>query len=209
MNELSKKELFLFEEYKSAVELTFHMDSLRNKLTNFFISFAGIAIAGFILALKGNDNDIVISNLNEFISVIMILVAVIGHIFICVLARIRKVQLEHFIIINNIRKYFFKNDFELWNIVQLSEKTLPKARFFSGTYYWQFVIQIVNAFILFIGILLFCNSLRDLLSKTGITIFILSFLGSLIFQNLIYFKLAKVNLPKSYSSNFKPFEENS
>ena len=54
----------------------------------------------------------------------MIVVAILGHLFICVLAKIRKVQLEYFVIINNIRKYFIETDYLLWNVVQLSDKTL-------------------------------------------------------------------------------------
>ncbi|OFY39675.1 MAG: hypothetical protein A2X18_09700 [Bacteroidetes bacterium GWF2_40_14] len=205
MSDLNKKETFLLEEYKTAVQLTYQMDSLRNKITSFFISIAGISIAGFLLVIKGKDESINISNLNEIVSIIMLIVAILGHLFICVLAKIRKVQLEHFAIINNIRKYFIELDYTMWNIVQLSDKTLPKARLFSGTYWWQFVIQVINGFILYLGILLLFDLLEDIITWKSFFIFCGTFIFSILLQNLFYFKIANGYLKVTYSENSKPY----
>jgi hypothetical protein len=190
---LTKQDQFLLEEYKSAGELTFQMDSLRNKITSFFISFAGIAITGLVLIIKGNDTNIGIQNLNEIIGTIMLLVALIGHLFICVLAKIRKVQIEHFVIINNIRKHFIGDYDTLKEAVILSDNTLPNARFWSGSYYWQLSIQIVSSFMLATGVLLLSFSIEKLYTLIGVIIFSGTFILSIIVQHILYFSYAKYN----------------
>lgn len=204
MNEFEKKEAFLIEEYKSAVALTFHIDSLRNKLTSFFISFAGLAITGLLLLLKKDPDNPSISNINGLISLLLILVSCIGHLFICVLAKIRKIQIEHFLIINNIRKYFLGQDMALWNVVQLSEKTLPEPRKDSGTYFWLLILQILNAIIMFLGIFLLWENIEKLFSWYGFLIFFVVVGGSIFTQNYLYFKFAKGTTSKVYTEVYSP-----
>jgi hypothetical protein len=208
MCDMDKPETFLLEEYKSAVELTFHIDSLRNKLTSFFISFAGLAVAGLLLLLKKDTNNTPIDNINEFVASLMILVAFIGHLFIIVLAKLRKAQLEHFRIINNIRKYFLNENWHLWNVVQLSEKTLPKPSIYSGTFFWLLILQILNSAILFIGIFLIWNNIENLISCQGFLLFIIVLSLSLGTQTLLYLKLAKPPLAKIYSKDNPAFTKN-
>lgn len=202
---MKNEELFLLEEYKSAVQLTYHIDTLRNKLTSFFISISGIAITGLLLILKKEEvrNDSI--NINELISILLLLVALIGHIFICVLAKIRKVQIEHFYIINNIRKYFYNNDFKLWNASQLSLKTLPKPRLFSGTYFWLLIIQVLNFVILYIGIIIVMEMLGDLYTCKSLIIFTITAIISFLMQNISYFYLAKPPKEKIYSNDYLPY----
>jgi hypothetical protein len=205
MCEMEKKDIFLLEEYKSAVALTYHIDSLRNKLTSFFISLAGLAITGLILILKKDINSPSISNINGLIALLMILISCIGHLFICVLAKIRRVQIEHFLIINNIRKYFLGQDLPLWNVVILSEKTLPKPSIFSGTYYWLLILQILNTTILFIGVFLIWNNIEELFSWYGFFIFILISGVSIFLQNYLYFKIAKNSVHDVYTEVNLPY----
>ncbi|MCK4923112.1 MAG: hypothetical protein KAS71_18820 [Bacteroidales bacterium] len=200
MNKLSDKISFLLEEYKSAVELTFHIDTLRNKLTSFFISISGIGITGLLLLLKKKNIESDLSDLNEIVSILMFLVTIIGHLFICVLAKIRRVQLEHFGIINNIRKYFYEDSFDFWNASQLSIKTLPKPVFFSGTYFWLLIIQILNVAILFLGIILIQDNLSNMLSCKGCITLTITALLSFSFQNIIYFYFAKPPIQEIYST---------
>ena len=205
MCDLNKKEFFLVEEYKSSIELTFHIDSLRNKLTSFFISIAGIGIAGLLLLLKKEGDDSNISNLNEIVATLLFLVALIGHLFVLVLAKIRKVQLEYFGIINNIKKYFYTNDYDFWNISQLSIKTLPKPRAFSGTYYWLLIIQVLNVTILFLGIILIQDLLNEIFSFKGLLILSATTFISLVIQNVAYFCSAKPPAQKIYTDENLPF----
>jgi len=205
MCEFDKKEKFLIEEYKYANELTFQMDTLRNKLTSFFITFAGIAVTGLILLLK-NDSESSPVNIEQVVSFLLIFVSIIGHLFIIVLAKIRKIQIEYFSIINNIRKKFYgTQDYTYWNIIKLSDKTLPKPRLFSGTHFWLLIIQVLNSTLLFFGIYLQKQSLEDFEISSSINFFILFFLLSVVFQNIIYFLFAsKLKKEKKYDNNYKP-----
>lgn len=205
MCNLDKKEFFLVEEYKSAVELTFHIDSLRNKLTSFFISISGIALTGLFVILKNEDGVSVPKNINEIISILMMTMALLGYILILILARIRKIQLEHFGIINNIRKYFYEDDYNFWNASQLSTRTLPSPSFFSGTYFWLLLIQVLNVIMIFLGLFLFNNPLKNILTYNGISCFLIIGIVSLLIQNITYFYFASPPVQKTYSVDNTPY----
>ncbi len=53
MSQLSKEEEFLLKEYDAAQQLTYHVDELRGKLTQFFLIFTGFATAALTLLVKG------------------------------------------------------------------------------------------------------------------------------------------------------------
>jgi len=199
--DFTKKEKYLIEEYNSAVQLTFHIDSLRNKLTSFYMSFAGLAIAGLLFMLE-KKSIIIDSNVSsKLIAFLLLIISLMGHIFVCVLAKIRKVQLEHFRIINNIRSYFVKDDINLKNVIQLSSDTLPKVTFTSGTYFWLLIILVLNSVIIAVSIDLFIfQDLSKILECAGIWIFIGIFFISFISQNIMYRKYAQLGDPIVYKN---------
>jgi hypothetical protein len=117
-----------------------------------------------------------------------------------VLAMLRRVQIEHFGIIDNIREYFCNKDYSLWNVVKLSKETRPTPNRGSGTYIWLLVIIMVNSFVLGLSVYLF--SLRAS-SKIGTNYsYLVSFISFCLFsyvQDWIYFKLVFPIEPKKYS----------
>jgi hypothetical protein len=143
---------FLFKEYETAVALTNHIDELRDKLSSFFMTFTGLAGAAIsFLILDSNRNTTdqashpIFNSLAEPIIATLSIVGFIGIVIIAIMGKLRAVQLEHFRIISNIRVYFFKSNYELWNVVQLSAKTLPKPRLWSGTYFWFLTIALISS----------------------------------------------------------------
>jgi len=190
-DDINITDYFLVEEYKAANELTLHVDNFRNKLTSFYLTFAGIALSGIVFLFQNNIVDAkTIYNMTDLIGLLMMLVTVIGFLFIGVLARSRRIQLEQYGIINNIREYFIKNDVRYWNILQLSKYTLPKARYFTGTYYWVLIIMLLNAVICFIAVYLMCYTINNILSLNAIIIGALTILPSLVIQHIMYFTIA-------------------
>jgi hypothetical protein len=143
--DLSREEQFIMKEFENAATLTFHIDNLRNTLTGFFLTFAGLAAAGLAFLLKGEASFDLGLPLPALIAGLLAFLGVLGLAAIKILAKLRGVQLEHFRIMNNVRKHFLGDNYALWNVVQLSDKTLPKPNRGSGTYYWLVMIMLVTA----------------------------------------------------------------
>jgi len=157
--DLSKEEQFIMKEFENAATLTFHIDNLRNTLTGFFLTFAGLAAAGLAFLLKGEASFDLGLPLPALIAGLLAFLGVLGLAAIKILAKLRGVQLEHFRIMNNVRKHFLGDNHALWNVVQLSDKTLPKPNRGSGTYYWLVMIMLVTA-------LLFASAAFLMLTRT-------------------------------------------
>jgi len=160
MSETNTQENFLLKEYDSAVSLTFHVDDLRAKLTSFFVAFGGIAAAGLIVLLKG---EAVAPHWHPagVVSLLMALVGFIGGMVICIVARLRRVQIEHFRIINNIREHFLKNNENLQSVVELSTETLPVANRRSGSYYWVLILIVISSFYLTFACFSYIHFVRE------------------------------------------------
>jgi hypothetical protein len=141
--QLTPAEQLLLKEYESARELTYQIDELRSRLTTYFVTLAGVAVAGLSLTLKDftSSSQYLRSTL---VGLLFLAVAGVGILTVVILARLRRVQLEHFRIIDNIRAHFLGDDYELWNVVELSAQTLPKPTRRSGTYFWLLMIELVS-----------------------------------------------------------------
>jgi len=136
---------FLMKEYETARELTFHVDELRARLTSYFITLAGVAVAGLSLLLRsaeaGEDQQ-----LRVLVVVALAALTTVGFVIVLIIGRLRAVQLEHFRIMNNVREYFLQHDVLLWNVVELSRTSLPKKpRRSSGSYFWVAAIELLGA----------------------------------------------------------------
>ncbi len=190
---------FLFKEYESASKLTFHIDELRNKITSFYLTFVTITPT-VIVFLRDKDLTPYLNRHNEDIMpYVFLFISIIGFIITMILANLRKVQLEHFRIINNIRSNYLRENHKFSDIVQLSSKTLPKATFKSGTYLWALIMMLLSSLIFAGSILLFEGKLNIL----GFIIFFIMHIGII---HAIYFKIANGFKINKYSENHKPTE---
>ena len=131
---------FLLKEHDAAVQLTFHVDDLRAKLSGGFVALAAAVATAASIVLK-NDPD----KAKAGIAALLLGLALVGAVIVFISARLRRTQLEHFGIINNIRRHFLADDLSLWNVVQLSAKTLPRPSMTSGSYFWVLAIMLPTA----------------------------------------------------------------
>ena len=193
---LSKQETYLLQELETARKLTFHIDELRNKLSSFFMTFVGIAGVGLSILIKGEADAKFIFSSQENIAILFTIVAVFGAVIVLILGRLRRAQIEHFHIINNIRAYFLEQDVHLWNVVQLSAKTLPKPNHKSGTYFWTLLIMITSCGLLAFSLFTWGQDMARawLLPALG---FVLSFAA----LDCLYFWAANPPKTRKYSSS--------
>lgn len=137
---------FILEEYKNANELTYHIDTLRNNLTNFYFILVGIASAAFFAILRDRVYDFL-----SFAAFVSFLIGLIGIIDVLILAKLRSVQLEYFRIINNIRDEVLGTDLAArWRrAIELSNETLPKKdKITTGSHYWALSIVLIDTTLL-------------------------------------------------------------
>lgn len=200
---MERQDKFIIEEYKSAVKLTYHIDELRNKLTTFFLTMTGIGAAGLAILIKGEAK----TGIYDFIiSILLLVVAIVGFLIVMVLARLRRAQIEHFGIIDNIREYFLNKDYKLWNVIQLSNKTRPVPNRRSGTYIWLLVIIIVNSFVFALSLYIFSARANNCIGVNyRYLVSFASFCLLFIVQDWIYFELVSPIEKKEYSEDSPPF----
>ena len=194
----SREDIFLLKEYDTAVQLTLHVDEMRSRFTNLFITIAGAAAAAVSLLIQETSPNPAFGNVQVLLGIFLLLLALAGLVVIAVIAKLRRVQLEHFRITNNVRKHFLGENYPLWNIVELSDRTLPSPTRTSGTYFWTFVLILLNSYVVALGIFLILEHLAA------------AILGSLlfiVFQDRLYFRLATPPEPREYSRETPPDED--
>jgi hypothetical protein len=199
-NELLRQEKFLLEEYNSATKLTYHIDDLRNKVTSFFLALVGIAGVVLTILVKGEASPGIPFFTEDNVAILLFIISLLGGVIVGILGRLRKAQLEHFRIINNIRSYFLGKDLHLWSIVQLSEKTLPMPNHWSGTYYWTFLIISVSS-----GILAFASYIWIQEFSYSWIITLIVFVVTFLIYDRLYFYISKPPCRQLYSETNIPF----
>ena len=206
MADLSKEEQFLLKEYESAQKATYHADEMKSKVTQFFLIFTGFATAALTLLVKGEAQSTVFNKPEGALAMLILIAAALGSTFILIIARLRRSQIEHFRIINNIRSYFLKKEYNLWNIVELSAKTLPKPNRFSGSYFWCLLINLSTSYLYLLSTYIHLTKVFKFQNYI-VAFFICGFifLFSVWIHDKLYFTAVKVSLPRNYSDENPPF----
>lgn len=182
---------FLLKEYQAAQDLTFHIDNLRSKLTQFFLVFLGISITGLSLLLKGESSTSFFSSIESPVAIISLIISIIGSISTLLIARLRSAQFEHFRIVNKIRGYFLKTDVQLRNIVELSKFTLPvREKWTSGSYYWALLIILSTSSMYFLTAFLFMKG-SGFSEQVSVKVGLFCFLLSMVVFNFFYMRMSK------------------
>jgi hypothetical protein len=192
---LEREDEFLLKEYDTAVQLTFHVDEMRSKFTNLFITLVGVAAAAVSLLLQGSANNNQLGNYEVLLGVFLLLLGLTGILVVSVIAKLRRVQLEHYRITNNMRKHFLGSNYSLWNVVQLSDRTLPSPTRTSGTYFWTLILILINSYVVGLGIYLLLRRLDFTVMGTFLFIII---------QDMLYFRLAVPPKVREYSKDSLP-----
>ena len=203
---LTRQDEFLLKEYESATGLTNHIDELRNKLTGFYLTFAGVAVAGVAILIKGETQSTVFERVDGVIAILLFIVALLGWIVVLGLARLRRVQIEYFGIINGIREHFLNRDYDLWNIVKVSRQTLPVPNRYSGSYMWLLLVMFTSSSLLLFSLYLFLVKVCvHLPSVYGGLAAVVGFLLFFRLQDASYFSWAKSQVARDYSPKNPPF----
>lgn len=206
LKDSDKKEQFLIEEYKSAAQLTYHIDQLRNQVTGFFLTFVGLAAAGLAILLKGEAAEGFFKKPEGVIAMLLMTIAFIGVAVVCILARLRRVQIEQFRIINNVRQHVLQQDYKLWNVVQLSAKTLPMPNRKSGTYFWLFIIILASSSLLGSSAYIFLVHIFGVVCpQWGYVVFAGTIMIGMSLEDRLYFSVARPAPPLVYSQDQPPF----
>jgi hypothetical protein len=206
---MTVQEQYLLKEYDSAVTLTNNLDELRNKFTSFYLVFTGTAVAAISFMLQGQLKVQVFGEVEYIVAYVMLFVALCGTFVIRGIARLRKVQLEHFGIINNIRDYFLQDNCELKTVVQLSSMTLPRPSLTSGSYMWVLLVMFTSSSLAGGGILLLLNkgilvnlpwvpSSTEWTGAENASVAAFSFVIVLLVQNWLYFRVAQPPEQRDY-----------
>lgn len=205
MPQLSREEEFLLKEYDAAQQLTYHVDELRSKLTQFFLFFTGFATAALTLLVKGETKTTVFEKPEGAVALLVLVIALLGSTFISIIARLRRSQIEHFRITNNIRTYFLGKNYKLWNTVKLSEKTLPKPNRLSGSYFWVLLIILATSYLYLLTTYIHLTKVFDL-PRFNLAYIIsgVVFMVSLYLHDKLYFALADPPSPEEYSDENPP-----
>ncbi|ELP1878713.1 hypothetical protein [Vibrio vulnificus] len=154
---------FLLKEYESAQKLTYHVDEMRSKLTQFFIALSGVALATITTVGSKDMSHILLGSPWWVVASVSVLgCAFLGVLFVLIIARLRRTQIEHFHITNNIRQHFLNKSDDnenLWKVVGLSHVTIPTPTRTSGSYFWVLLIMILSSLLFSIGLFLLSANL--------------------------------------------------
>lgn len=205
---MNEQDEFLFKEYSTAIQLIFHIDDLRYKLTTLFLSIASIGAAGVAILSRGDNFDAIESKI--ILGIFLFMAGMIGGLIVIILGRLRRHQIEHYRICDKIRNYFFKCNYILWNIVEKSEITRPKPTRGSAPYYWLLIIIVVGSFMLGLSICFFVLAFSEKLEWNfkwyyNIPIFIFIFWFAFRRQRKLYFRKAETKKEEEYKDTNPPF----
>lgn len=207
MTSNTREDEFILKEYDSALKLTFRVDKLRSRLTGFFLTISGAALAGISLLLQECATEETFVQTYTLVGVFLLVISFLGMLFVGVVARLRRVQLEHFRIVNNIRSFFLGKNLSLWNLVELSSKTLPSPSRKSGTYLWTLTLFIVNSTFVSVSSNLLLVRVQNIsFPQSDLLIPIISYIVILLFQDRLYFSLAAPPAARLYSERNPPWE---
>jgi hypothetical protein len=148
----------------------------------------------------------VFDKVDGLVATLLFIVGLIGWIVVLGLARLRRVQIEYFGIINNIREHFLGLDYDLWNRVQVSRRTLPKPNRRSGTYMWLLLVILSSSSLMLFAVYLLTVKVYALLTPVyGGVVATLAFLIYCIIQDTSYFRWVGTPVQQSYSAERTPF----
>ncbi|MEV3818084.1 hypothetical protein RI537_18460 [Aeromonas salmonicida] len=187
---------------------------MRSKLTQFFIALSGVALATITtLASKDMSHILLGSPWWVVASVSVLGCAFLGVLFVLIIARLRRTQIEHFHITNNIRQYFLnKSDDKenLWKVVGISHETIPKPTRTSGSYFWVLLIMVLSSFLFSVGLFLLSANLTT--TKGGeyqcaVFVFAISIFILDVYENCGLFKIGLTKylrvIPNTWHFQFK------
>lgn len=145
----AEKELLLLE-YERSSEFCNHVDNVRNVITSFFLTLVGaavIAIDRFTSSDPGAANS---SAVPAQLVAVLVGVSGVGSLFVLVIARLRRVQLERYQLMNGLLDILLVGPAR--DLVPLRNSGISGrsgatglGRRSTGSYYWTLIIVLPSA----------------------------------------------------------------
>lgn len=142
---MNTAENILVAEYNHAVQVANHIDNLRNVLTSFFLTLNGGAFIAATLVFRSIRNDAPLGSPESFLAIVVISVSVLGSVFVATIARMRRVQIERYVIQNGILDRFLTG--ELRSAIPHTDRHLARdagghamRKRSTGSYLWTLAI---------------------------------------------------------------------
>jgi hypothetical protein len=139
----------LVVEYERCSEYCNHVDDVRNILTSFFLTVCAGTVVGLTRYASGELKTAAVVDPQILMAVVCIGVAVIGALFTASLARLRRIQLQRYRIMNAVLDHLLSSDER--TLVPHSNATLVggtaaavRSRT-SGTYFWTLIVIVPSA----------------------------------------------------------------
>lgn len=142
---LNKEEQLLLKEYELRAGHKLHEDKLRHQLITFIITLSTAVIGGLAYVLKGDFLYPVQYKNIAIISCLLLIIIIL--ISIIIIAKIRKAQLLSMQICENIRGYFYKQDY-IYKINILSPFKFPIEPNYSNpsqTLLFVYLLSFINS----------------------------------------------------------------
>jgi hypothetical protein len=184
----------LLLEYERSSEFCNHVDGVRNVITSFFLTVVGGTVFVVDKFASGDIKPGPLGSPGARVIVLLGFVSAIGMIFVMVIARLRRVQLERYSIMNAILDRLVPPADRI--IIPFRDSTIagrstasPLGRRTTGSYFWTLIIVLPSATLLGIAAALICENLSAPIlvrALVGAAVW----LGYLALSDLLYFRLS-------------------
>jgi hypothetical protein len=165
----SSRSSILLLEYERSSEFCNHVDDVRNVITSFFLTVAGVAVLAVDRFSSGDLKSGPLGSPALRAMFVLLAVSLLGFLFVLVISRLRRVQLERYSIMNGILDTLLEGDDR--GLIPFTNSNIPGQpsaaalrRRATGSYFWTLILVLPSASLLGIA----CAIGLSILSAPGI-----------------------------------------
>ncbi|MBA3339112.1 MAG: hypothetical protein H0T54_05090 [Geodermatophilaceae bacterium] len=142
---MDAKDSLMLLEYERSSEFCNHVDGVRNVITSFFLTVVGAAAFYLDRFSSGDLKTGQVGSPSTRVIGLLCLVSVIGLLFVLVIARLRRVQLERYVVMNGILDHILMG--ETRKLIPFVNARIAGSagagaigRRTTGSYFWTLII---------------------------------------------------------------------
>jgi hypothetical protein len=191
--------MLLIAEYERSSEFCNHVDNVRNVITSFFLTLVGVGAFLVDRYSSGNLEAGPIGGPAIRVMSVLLVVWLTGVLFIMTIARLRRVQLERYLMMNRILDELL--DDSLRGIVFFRDSNIPGLDHTSrltprltGSYFWTLLILIPSGLLSALAAYILLSSVLGLDNNTSLWIASAITMLSWVIGDQLYFRLSKYDL---------------
>jgi hypothetical protein len=187
----------LIAEYNNCAQVASHIDDVRNVITSFFLTINGGVLIVLSLTATGDVSDDEFASPKALLSMVIVFVCVLGTLFTCTVARLRRVQSERYHIANGILDHLLTDPVR--DVVPFSRQTLASdsggqglGKRLTGTYMWTLTIVLptgvlagLASYLIIVNIHGYARGWPGWLVALGVTVVVL------FIEDSLYFRLSR------------------